>query len=57
MSKMLKRKKRRKLSKLLKKFIPPKIRGVVSPPTKIFKSIKNYNRSKNKEIVKKEMDD
>ena len=54
---MSKKKKRRKLSKLLKKFTPPKIRREIAPPTKVFKSIKDYNRSKNKEIAKKEMDE
>ena len=57
MSKMVKKKKRRKLSKLLKKFISPKIRIEIAPPTKVFKSIKDYKRSNNKKIIDKESDE
>ena len=56
MSKMTKKKKRRKLSKLLKKFTPPKTRKPNAPPAKIFKSPKDYDRSVNKKIIQKEID-
>ena len=57
MSKMSKRSRRRKLSKLLKKFTPPKIRKPNAPPSKVFKSTKDYDRSKNKKIAYKELDE
>jgi len=55
LSKSQKKSKRRKLSKLLNKLPEIKKRIPISPPTKVFKSIKNYNRSQNKKIVKKEL--
>ena len=56
MSKMSKKKKRRNLSKLFKKFTPPKIRREIAPPTKVFKSIKDYDRSENKKIIERDID-
>ena len=56
MSKMKKRRKRRKLSKLLKSLPKIKKRIPVPPPSKIFKSKKDYDRSENKKIIKKELD-
>ena len=53
MSRISKRSKRRKLSKLLKKFTLPKVRKVIAPPSKIFKSKKDYSRSENKRIIEK----
>ena len=50
MSKMSQRKIRRKLSKLRKIIKLPKLRIPIPPPTKCFKSKKNYNRSKNKNM-------
>ena len=46
MSKKDKRRKRRKLSKLLKKATYPKSRVPIAPPTQKFKSKKDYNRQK-----------
>lgn len=53
-----KKKLQKKLSKLMKIgkiFIKPRI--PIPPPTKTFKSIKDYNRSNNKKIMENEFDD
>lgn len=56
-SKSQKRIKRRKLSKLLKELPELKKRIPTPPPTKFFKSKKDYDRSQNKKIVEKELND
>ena len=52
MSKMSLRKKRRKLSKLLKSAKNLKIRKPIASPSKILKTKKQYSRSENKQIAK-----
>lgn len=57
MSKMRKRRKRHKLSKLLKTLPDIKKRIPIAPPNITFKSKVDYNRSKNKEIANREIDE
>ena len=49
--------KRKKLSKLTTKLKPVKLRIPPPPVGHAFKSDKDYDRSKNKEIIKKELDE
>jgi len=56
MSKMGKKSKRRKLSKLLKSPHPVKMRIPIAPPTKVFKSKKRYDRKTNRVISKEDCD-
>lgn len=55
LSKSQKRSKRRKLSKLLKKLPEIKKRIPTPPPTKVFKSKKDYDRGRNKKVIEKEL--
>ena len=58
MNKMNKRnKKRRKLSKLTKELKPLKKRIPVPPVGHAFKTKKDYDRSENKKIIEKELDE
>jgi len=52
-----KRKKLSRFSKFLKLLSAPKPRLINPPSGFFFKSKKDYNRKKNSEIVKKEMDE
>ena len=54
---MSKRRKRRKLSKLLKTLPELKKRIPIAPPNMAFKSKKDYNRSENKKAIKRELDE
>jgi hypothetical protein len=57
MSKTTQKRKRRRLSKLIKSTKIPKSRIPTAPPSKAFKSIKDYDRSKNKQLEKIESDE
>ena len=50
MSNKQQRRKRRKLSKLLKSAKVPKRRIPIAPPSKAFKSKKDYNRKESKNV-------
>lgn len=56
-SKSEKRRIRRKLSKLLKELPELKKRIPTPPPTKFFKSKKDYDRSQNKKVIEKQLND